>query len=116
MITVNRLPRRLVDAVNSRVLALRDHPRLGPWARRRFTTVTYTGRRSGRTFSLPVGYHRDGDAVTITVMLPDAKKWWRNFLGEGGPITLDLDGGRDGHAVARRTARGQVEVAVRLEG
>jgi hypothetical protein len=116
MITVTRLPHRLVDAVNARVVALRDHPRLGTWARRRFTTVTYTGRRSGRTFSIPVGYRRDGDTVTITVMFPDAKTWWRNFLGQGGPLTLDLDGGRDGHAVARRTGRGQVEVTVRLGG
>lgn len=116
MSTVTRLPRRLVDTVNARVIALRDHPRLGPWARRRFTLVTYTGRRSGRTFSTPVGYRRDGDTVTIGVMLPDAKRWWRNFTGEGGPITLDLDGGRDGHAVARRSGRSQVEVTVRLDG
>ena len=62
--------------------------RLGKVLGRYFTTVTYQGRRSGRTFSTPVGYRRSGDIVTISVMLPDAKSWWRNFLGEGGPITL----------------------------
>lgn len=117
MSLVTRLPHRVVGLVNARVVALRDHPRLGPWARRRFTVVTYTGRRSGRTFSIPVGYRRDGDTVTIGAMFPDAKKWWRNFTGDGGPIALDLDGvRRTGHAVARRPGRGQVEVTVRLDG
>lgn len=116
MRTVTRLPHRFVDAVNARVVALRDHPRLGPWARRRFTIVTYTGRRSGRTFSTPVGYAHDGDTVTIGVQLPDAKTWWRNFTGDGGPIALELDGrDRTGHAVAHRDARGRVTVTVRLE-
>jgi hypothetical protein len=31
--------------------------------------------------------------VTIGVRFPDAKTWWRNFLGDGAPISLDLDGG-----------------------
>ena len=117
MSTVTRFPHRLVDAVNARVVALREHPRLGPWARRRFAIVTYTGRRSGRTFSIPVGYRQDGDTVTIGVRLPDAKNWWRNFTGDGGPIGLELDGvERTGHAVARRPERGQVQVTVRLDG
>ena len=40
--------------------------------------------------------------------MPDAKNWWRNFLGDGGPITLlDLDGrDRTGHAVANSDDRG----------
>lgn len=84
---------------------------------RHLTIVTYTGRRSGRTFSTPVGYRRAGDTVTIGVRLPDAKKWWRNFTGEGGPISLELDGvDRTGHAVARRDERGRVSITVRLDG
>jgi hypothetical protein len=84
---------------------------------RHLTIVTYTGRRSGRTFSTPVGYRRAGDTVTIGVRLPDAKKWWRNFTGEGGPISLELNGvDRTGHAVARRDERGRVSITVRLDG
>jgi hypothetical protein len=40
---------------------------------RSLTVVTYTGRRSGTTFSIPVGYRRAGDVVRIGVRIPDAK-------------------------------------------
>jgi hypothetical protein len=79
------------------------------------TVVTYVGRRSGRSFSLPVGYRRDGDRVTIAVALPDQKSWWRNFSGDGAPIALRLDGRqRHGRGVARRD-RSQVQVDVVLD-
>ena len=113
------IPNWLVGPVNGCVEALRASPRLGRLVNRYLTTVTYTGRRSGRTFSTPVGYRRsgaDGEVVTIVVELPEYKTWWRNFLGEGGPITLDLDGtARTGHAVADRGPKGRVNVTVRLE-
>jgi hypothetical protein len=65
---------------------------------------------------LPVGYRRSGDDVVITVSMPDAKTWWRNFLGEGAPLTITLDGrDRTGHAVARRDDAGRVTVNVRLD-
>lgn len=110
------LPRRAIGRFNSCVLTLRSSPRWGRLISRRLTVVTYTGRRSGRTFSTPVAFRRAGDTVTIGVQLPDAKTWWRNFLGEGGPISLELDGiDRTGHAVARRDEAGRVTVTVRLE-
>ncbi|MFI5914722.1 hypothetical protein [Dactylosporangium sp. NPDC051541] len=109
------LPRATVDRVNGCVLRLRDSPRLGRIVRRRLTVVTYTGRRSGRTFSTPVAYKRRGDTVTIGVQLPDAKAWWRNFTGAGGPISLNLDGAdRPGHAVSHRDGKGRVTVTVTL--
>ncbi|MER7277159.1 hypothetical protein ABT369_22205 [Dactylosporangium sp. NPDC000244] len=110
------LPKGTVRRVNACVLRLRDSPRLGRVVRRRLTVVTYTGRRSGKTFSTPVAYRRSGDTVTIGVQLPDAKAWWRNFLGAGGPILLHLDGeDRPGHAVSRRDDKGRVTVTVTLE-
>ncbi len=109
-------PRRAIGRFNSCVLTLRSSPRWGRMISRRLTVVTYTGRRSGRTFSTPVAFRRAGDTVRIGVQLPDAKTWWRNFLGEGGPISLQLDGiDRTGHAVARRDEAGRVSVTVRLE-
>ena len=45
--------------------------------------ITYTGRRSGRTFTIPVAYRRRGDEIEIAANMPDAKTWWRNFLGDG---------------------------------
>ncbi|MET0237081.1 MAG: nitroreductase/quinone reductase family protein [Kibdelosporangium sp.] len=108
-------PKRAVGRVNAWVSTLRSSPRWGRMVSRHLTIVTYTGRRSGRTFSTPVGFRRTGDVVTIGVQLPEAKKWWRNFLDDGGPITLELDGAdRAGHAVARRDEKGRVTVTVRL--
>ena len=101
--------------INAVVRALRRSPRLGRFVRAHLTILTYTGRRSGRTVSTPVAYRRNGDTVVITVELPDAKTWWRNFTGTGAPLTLELDGvPRRGHGVARRGHNGQVSVTVRL--
>ncbi|TDH57593.1 hypothetical protein E2F47_02100 [Mycobacterium eburneum] len=108
--------RVFVNVFNGATTALVSAPLIGPLLRRQITTISYVGRRSGQTFSLPVGYQRSGDEVTIGVAMPDAKAWWRNFLGDGGPLTIRLDGAdRTGHAVAHRDERGRVAVVVRLE-
>lgn len=107
---------RLVGVVNARVAALAVSPRWGRLVGRSIVLLTYTGRRSGRTFTIPVGYRRKGDEVTIGVRFPDAKTWWRNFLGTGGPLSLHLNGtDRSGHAVARRDEKGRVTVSVLLD-
>lgn len=102
--------------VNAFFVGLIDAPVVGSFVRRGMINVRYVGRRSGKTIQTPVGYRRAGDTVTINVMSPDNKTWWRNFLGEGGPITLlKLDGqDRTGHAVANRDADGRVSVTVKL--
>lgn len=108
--------RRFVTRFNAEVLAWRRSPRWGGALRRTLTIVRYTGRRSGREFAIPVGYRRRRDEVVIGVGMPDAKSWWRNFLGEGAPLTVELDGAeRGGHAVAHRDDAGRVTVRVRLE-
>ncbi|SEQ75687.1 MULTISPECIES: nitroreductase/quinone reductase family protein [Lentzea] len=105
----------IVGRVNRVVVGLRDAPLVGKLVRKGITVVSYTGRKSGRTFSTPVGYQRKGDTVTIQVMMPDDKTWWRNFSGEGGPLTLELDGTeRTGHATSHRDDKGRVTVRVQL--
>jgi hypothetical protein len=109
------LPRRLTHGVNRLVAGLRSSPLGGQAVSRHLTIATYTGRRSGRTFSTPVGYQRAGDTVTISVSLPERKTWWRNFTGDGGPLSLHLDGAdRTGHAVAQVNGQNQVTVTVHL--
>ena len=73
------LPRRLTRGVNSVVTGLRSAPLSRQLLSRRVTVVTYTGRRSGRIVSTPVGYQRTGDTITIAVGLLERKTWWRNF-------------------------------------
>ncbi|WP_301146568.1 nitroreductase/quinone reductase family protein [Mycobacterium simiae] len=116
--TPNRLGRLLMRAApvfNAPVAALAKSRRFGGLMNRNIVIVGYTGRRSGRSFSIPVAYRRTGDEITITANLPESKTWWRNFLGDGGPVTLELDGARRvGHAVAERNEKGRVTVHVRL--
>jgi hypothetical protein len=100
---------------NAGVAAIVRSPRWGRLAGRGTVLITYTGRRSGRTFTIPVSCRRAGEELTIGVKFPDAKNWWRNFLGEGGPVSVRLDGvDRSGHATARRDEQRRVTVTVRL--
>jgi hypothetical protein len=107
----------IAGIVNKLFVGLIDAPVVGALVRRGLINIRYVGRRSGKTIETPVGYRRSGDTVTINVMSADAKSWWRNFLGEGGPITLlRLDGAdRTGHAVANRDEKGGVKVTVQLD-
>lgn len=115
MVNVTRLIMRAAPLFNAPVTALVALPRLGKRLRRNVTVISYTGRRSGRTFSIPVAYRRRGDEIEVVANLPDAKTWWRNFLGDGAPMSLTLDGiEHSGHAVAHRDENGRVTVRVRF--
>ncbi|MEU8662656.1 hypothetical protein [Actinoplanes philippinensis] len=112
---MNNAVRTVVNRFNTCVVTLQDSPRLGRLIRRRMTVVSYVGRRSGRRFSTPVTYFRTADGVRIDVMMPDSKNWWRNFTGDGGPLTVRLDDAeRTGHATATRLNSRKAVVNVRL--
>lgn len=51
--------------------------------------ITYTGRKSGKTYSLPVNYIRVGENL-LTISL-SKRTWWRN-LRRGAAVTLRLRG------------------------
>ena len=105
-----------VRTANTMAVALLDTPVVGRIVGRGLVKIRYVGRRSGKTVQLPVGYRRSGTDIIIGVAAPDSKTWWRNFLGDGGPITLLGFDGRDriAHAVANRDANGRVSVIVAL--
>jgi hypothetical protein len=107
---------QLTELLNRQVIGLIESPRWGRFLNRNITRITYEGRKSAKIFSLPVGYLRIGDTVTIRSQIrSDQKSWWRNFVGAGAPLTIWLDGAeRAGHAVAVRDDRGQVAVTVTL--
>ena len=105
-----------VRAFNAGMTALLSAPAAGKLLRRGMTTITYTGRRSGRTFSTPVSFRRQGDTVRILVMAAGAKNWWRNFQEGGHPAVLRLDGvDRAGHGVATRDDAGRLWVTITLD-
>jgi F420H(2)-dependent quinone reductase len=81
---------RIGNAVVTAVLCSPFHALLD----RRTALLTITGRRSGRCFSFPVEYCRDGRV--IHVMSHADHRWWRNLKG-GGHLSIRI-GGVDYHA------------------
>jgi deazaflavin-dependent oxidoreductase (nitroreductase family) len=75
--------------------------------------LTVTGRRSGRRYTIPVGYQRDGDLIVILVSEAPAKQWWRNFR-EPAPVEMLLRG-RTVHGSAVLVAPGSAEFRARAE-
>ena len=88
---------------------------LHPLLSRGLALITVTGRRSGRRYTFPVGYHQAGERVLIDVGWPERKLWWRN-LTDGGHVELRIRGNRrTGQAVARGDERTGVKVEVQLD-
>jgi hypothetical protein len=44
--------------------------------------IRYTGRRTGRTITIPTQYALSGSDLLILVARADTKTWWRNFRME----------------------------------
>ena len=104
----NRSGNRLVE------LLLRSP--LHPLVSGRLALITVTGRRTGREHTFPVGYARDdGRRLTIPVMWPERKLWWRN-LRDLAPVRVRLHGvERLGQARATVADDGGVSVQVQLD-
>jgi len=49
--------------------------------------ISFTGRKSGKTYTTPVDYSQDGDQVTIFTHA----NWWKNLRG-GAPVSLHIRG------------------------
>jgi hypothetical protein len=41
--------------------------------------VTVTGRKTGKRFTIPVGYQRSGDRIIVLISRAKTKRWWRNY-------------------------------------
>jgi deazaflavin-dependent oxidoreductase (nitroreductase family) len=70
--------------------------------------ITFTGRKSGKTYTTPVDYSQDGDQVFIFTHA----NWWKNLRG-GAPVTLRLRG-REVHGMAEPVADDKQAVAAGL--
>jgi len=51
--------------------------------------LTYTGRKSGKRYSLPVGYWQEGK--TVTLLTKRFHSWWHNFE-QAAPVTVRIQG------------------------
>src|SRR5215470_18403091 len=76
-----------LNPVISYVLASRLHWLLSPG----LMLITVTGRKTGRRYTIPVGYHEAADAIVVLVGEAPSKTWWRNYREEA-PIELLVRG------------------------
>jgi deazaflavin-dependent oxidoreductase (nitroreductase family) len=70
--------------------------------------ITFTGRKSGKTYTTPVSYSQYDDQVTVFTHAT----WWKN-LRSGTPVTLRLRG-RDVQGLAEPVAEDKQVIAARL--
>lgn len=54
---------------------------------RKYALISFAGRRSGRRYTTPVAYVREGNRVSLST----DSAWWRNLSG-GAPVELRLKG------------------------
>ena len=74
---------RFWNPVMRRILESPIHWPLSRW----FAVLTWTGRRSGRRYSTPIAYLREGATVWVTT----GDRWWRNLV-HGAPLRIRVAG------------------------
>jgi hypothetical protein len=92
---------RLWNPVMRRLLDSPVHWPLSRW----FAVLAWSGRNTGRRYSTPISYVREGDVVSVTT----GDRWWRNLSG-GAPVAIRI-AGRWWHG----TAQPIVDAAARAE-
>lgn len=73
-------PATVAPIVNVVVRAVLRTPLLHRVLSRNTMLLTFTGRSSGRTYTVPVSYQRDRD--TLTCYTRADRAWWKNLRGE----------------------------------
>ena len=65
---------------------------LHPLVSGKYLLLSFTGRKSGRRYTTPVAYLREGDAFLMTTDSP----WWKNLrqgeVGAGVPVIARVEG------------------------
>ena len=70
--------------------------------------ITFTGRKTGKTYTTPVSYSRSGDEIYIFTHAA----WWKNLRSDA-PVTLRIQG-REFQGLAQPVAGDPQAVAARL--
>lgn len=72
--------------------------------------LTFTGRKTGKRYTIPVGYTPEGDTLTLF----SSKSWYKNLRG-GSPVVVHLKGSRrTGLAEVIEDRGAKLEAAERL--
>jgi hypothetical protein len=53
-----------------------------------FILLSFKGRKSGKEYTFPVGYQREGDELKVI----SPRGWWKNLRGGNVPVTVLLKG------------------------
>jgi hypothetical protein len=108
-------PFALWNRSGNRLVAVLLRSPLHPLVSGRLALISVTGRRSGAQHTFPIGYQQTDEHLTIPVLWPQRKLWWRN-VRDGATVRLRLRGAeRTGQARARVDERGSVTVEVQLD-
>jgi hypothetical protein len=108
----DRVMNRLINPVTRGLLRSPLHRVLS----KGIALVTYTGRRTGTTRTVPVNYRHDGEDRLLMTSLR-RRQWWRSLQG-GAPVRVRLAGvDRTGSATVLdlSTAEETVVIAVQLD-
>ena len=54
----------------------------------RFILLSFKGRKSGKVYTILVGYLREGDVIEVI----SPRSWWKNLRGEKGSVSVLLKG------------------------
>lgn len=69
----------------------------------RLMLISFTGRRTGKIYTTPVEYQRQGD--TVLLFTQKDRQWWKNLEG-GAPVTIWLRG---------QELRGKADISITAE-
>ena len=81
---------------------------LHPLISKSILLISFTGRKSGKPYSTPINYVREGD--TITLIGKRSRAWWKNLQG-GAPVTVLVQGKEQSGAAEAVTPDDQTIIA-----
>ncbi len=100
----SRLAKLFFKVLNPVMTAILRSPLHGLLSER-LMLITINGRVSGKPYTIPVGYEREGDTLTV----PTVHDWWKNVRG-GQPVTVLVKG-----KTLRGTATPTQDVEMRIK-
>ncbi len=95
-----RIESLLYTALNPFVTGLLRSP-IHSIASANLCVFSYRGRRSGKPYSTPLSFMREGS--TVRLLSSHNTRWWNNFLD--GPVDVEIE-------IARKTHRGRATTTV----